>query len=219
MNGAAPTSAVRRPAGERQPVDPRGMVGELLAHERVGARRRRVDRHVPARAARRRDRGRDRRGPAPDEERVAWARRARRTCGPRSSASAGSVSSIATERAVRPRTHARARRRRRRRSRSRRGAARPSAASAPGTRRAGRRCRGRSARCGRRSAASAGRRATGRPRRRCRSARRARGDAPGGVDAGAFVDDRDRAVRDRAAHVRDGARGREAGVHRAHRQA
>ena len=43
---------------------------------------------------------------------------------------------------------------------------------------------------------------------------RARRDAPRGVDAGAFVDDRDRVVVDRAPDVRDGAGGRERAVQR-----
>jgi hypothetical protein len=60
----------RHPAGcEGETVQPFGPIGELLAEDRLLRGRRRVDRHLPVRAAGRDHRLRDRRAFAPDEQR------------------------------------------------------------------------------------------------------------------------------------------------------
>ena len=129
-NGPVPISAVSRPPAKVSPSTQRRMVGELLADERIGARGGVKNGHVPAGGASSSEHRRDRRRPAPDEQSGRVRSRARgAACGPRSSASEGSVSSIATderlrENADRQRPFARARR-----SRSRRAGGRPSGLS------------------------------------------------------------------------------------------
>ncbi len=150
---------------------------------------------------------------------VACARRARSTWGARSSASAGSVSSIATDERLRENADVE-------RLPARDAVVgvvvqerRASAPSGSGTRRAGRRARGRSARSGRRWAAPRGSTICRPPSKTtptgipglAATRQEASMPVPSSTTATACL-------ADRAPHVRDGARRGERGVERAHSQ-